>query len=221
MCVTLLLAVAGALALRPGVHVCRSSRGGDVSMKILRHQAGASADSTSAALDRLCGAPSGVFVLSYTEAGALSNSLLERVVADFEASELYGGPALACAQIVRDGGGPQDALCDQRGVTVFPTTEVWQKGALVATVGAFELEATLRGLGLRTAATSTWSNAAKGSDAKGLPSATAVDDIDFTGGGGEGGRPIDMGRRGDRGITQDYFPFGDTDKPGDEMGDAK
>ena len=149
MCVTLLLA--GALALRPGVHVCRSSRGGDVSMKILRHQAGASADSMSAALDRLCGAPSGVFVLSYTEAGALSNSLLERVVADFEASELYGGPALACAQIVRDGGGPQDALCDQRGVTAFPTTEVWQKGSLIATVGAFELEATLRGLGLRTA----------------------------------------------------------------------
>ena len=30
-----------------------------------------------------------------------------------------------------------------------------------------------------------------------------------------------MGRRGDRGITQDYFAFGDTDKPGDEMGDAK
>jgi len=55
----------------------------------------------------------------------------------------------------------------------------------------------------------------------GLPSATAVDEIDFTGGGGEGGRPIDMGKRNNKGTTQDYFPFGETDKPGDAIGDDK
>lgn len=48
-----------------------------------------------------------------------------------------------------------------------------------------------------------------------------MDEIDFTGGVGEGGRPIDTGRRKDRGTTQDFFPFGQTDKPGDEIGDGK
>jgi hypothetical protein len=106
----------------------------------------------------------GVLVLSFTEAGALSNPVLERTIGKYAASQLYGGPALACAQIVRGNGAQQDALCATRGTTEIPTTEIWRAGKLEARVSAFDLESALVRLGLRSAETSTGKNIARDSN---------------------------------------------------------
>lgn len=227
-----MLAILGAIGLMraDALSLPGGTRGGvrktsDIGMKILRYQAGASVGATNTALDSLIASTSsgGVFVLSYTTADSLFNSVFERAISKFEASRVCGGAALACAQLVSGDGAQQDELCKRRGIDAFPTIQIWQRGELAATVSAFDLEPTLVSLGLRSADRSSWKDAAKGANngGAGLPSATAVDDIDFTGGAGEGGRPLDMGKRGDRGTTQDYFPFGQTDKPSDQIGDAK
>lgn len=75
-------------------------------------------------------AAGGVLVLSFTEPDALSNTVLERTIGKHEASQMYGGPALACAQIVRGDGAQQDQLCAVRGISEIPTTEIWRAGKL-------------------------------------------------------------------------------------------
>ena len=210
-------------------------------MKILRWQPGASAAATQAALQGLIESgrtTAAVFVLHFTEGDVMSNSVVERTIERYEASHMYDGPPLACAQIVRLGdGGPQDDVCSALSIASFPTTQVWRRGDLVEETSAYELETLLLSLGLRSAqnranlATREDARAIPADDAKqrgrgsGLPDADAVDEIDFTGGGGYGGRPDQKkqqyGGWKDRGTTADFFPFDPDEKPGDQMGNGR
>lgn len=113
-------------------------------------------------------------------------------------------------------------LCVERGVRSLPTTQVWQGGAMVREVASTELEALLLELGARsvegnadvTAGNERYRDRNQGT---GLPSADAVDSIDFTGGvAGAGGTELDRFKGRDRGTTRSYLPDL-VDKPGDDM----
>ena len=116
-------------------------------------------------------------------------------------------------------------LCAERGVRSLPTTQVWRGGALVREVSSAELEAELLKLGAKCAAGGSF---ATGNEklrdrnvGTGLPSADAVDEIDFTGGvAGAGGTALDRFKGRDRGTTRSYLPDF-VDKPGDDMKDGK
>lgn len=111
-------------------------------------------------------------------------------------------------------------LCAERGIRSLPTTQVWQGGKLLREVSSFNLEAELLALGAKCVA----GNAATGTEqyrdrnvGTGLPSADAVDDIDFTGGvAGAGGTALDRFKGRDRGTTRSYLPDL-VDKPGDDL----
>lgn len=112
-------------------------------------------------------------------------------------------------------------ICSQRGITSFPTTELWRRKTREV-VSSYELEAKLLSYGVASAAKpfkAQGRSANRISDqGSGKPSATAVDDIDFT--GGAGGRSF--GETTDRGTTGRFQNFGDGSnakkgpkKPGD------
>ena len=111
-------------------------------------------------------------------------------------------------------------LCAERGIRSLPTTQVWQGGKLVREVSSSNLEAELLALGARCAAGSAASGTERYRDrnvGSGLPSADAVDDIDFTGGiAGAGGTNLDRFKGRDRGTTRSYLPDL-VDKPGDDL----
>lgn len=115
-------------------------------------------------------------------------------------------------------------LFKERGVEVLPTTQIWRHAQLLKVVSSMSLEQSLVDLGARPS-TGTGARYATGNErlrdldqGTGLPSATAVDDIDFTGGkAGYGGTAFNTNFN-DRGkTTGDYFPDL-RDKPGDETG---
>jgi len=121
--------------LGPAILPAGTRRATTATMKILRYQAGASVEATETAIQGLIGSPGeGVFVLSFTEEGSLSNSVFDRTIGKYEASQMHGGPALACVQIVHGDGAQQDQLCELRGIRTFPHVEVWRLGKIVATV---------------------------------------------------------------------------------------
>lgn len=119
------------------------------------------------------------------------------------------------------------AICAERGVTEFPTIEVWSAGEC-AVVAAADLESKLTSLGVAAAGkavdTTNFGGTAtfETDQGTGKPSATAVDEIDFS-----GGRALGTTKGGKRGVpnsgakgTRDFFPgLGLDEKPGDNMGD--
>jgi hypothetical protein len=143
---------------------------------------------------------------------SLSGTAVARVASEYGASKLYGGAPLVVLQIDNDLPG-MDVVCAQRGIVNFPTIQIWRGGVCEEVSGA-DLEARLLSYGVASRAkrfegisgTATFESDV----GSGLPSATAVDEIDFT--GGAGGRALGTqkdGRRGlprDRGTTRDYFP---------------
>ena len=104
-------------------------------------------------------------------------------------------------------------LCAERGIVALPTTQVWRGGELgeVSAAGA-------RRRWSGSAAPSTaaaWPREMSASDRNvgtGLPSADAVDDIDFTGGGRARAAPPSAKGRDRSARSSDG-----TDKPGDYM----
>ena len=101
-----------------------------------------------------------------------------------------------------------------------PCTQVWVGGALIKEVSSSNLEAELLALGAKCAAGSAATGTERYRDRNvgtGLPSADAVDDIDFTGGiAGAGGTTLDRFKGRDRGTTRSYLPDL-VDKPGDDL----
>ena len=83
-----------------------------------------------------------------------------------------------------------------------------------------DLDQALTSLGARSAANKL-NKPNRDLGANGMPSATAVDDIDFTGGGGQSGRPGFIPQSDDRGRTTGDFLPDLVDKPGDDMDDKK
>ena len=159
-------------------------------------------------VDALLAAPGdGIVVLHFsTSSAVLGNALVERVASNFAASKLYGGVSAAVVTILTD----TPAGCEiaaLRGVTEFPRTQVHQKGQFRTLSRRDNLDAALGAalLALGARSPDNKRNRARGSSAlgTGLPSATAVDDVDFT--GGAGGSPM-LGSGPDRGTTRDYFP---------------
>ena len=116
-------------------------------------------------------------------------------------------------------------LLVERGIGSLPTTQIWKGGEVVAEVGSMTLEAALVELGARPV-TGSGASFATGNErlrdrdkGSGLPSATAVDDMDFSGGRANYGGTAFNTKYNDVGrTTGDYLP-GLTDKPGDRMGD--
>ena len=148
-----------------------------------------------------------------THCGVPRSVVFERTADKYAASQMHGGAPCVYVQMTRGDGGAQDAVCAARGIKAFPTTELWQGGARAAVVSAFELEDALLELGAQCAGGENARKRRRAADkGKGLPNANAVDEIDFTGGAGEGGRPINREWKGKRGITSDYFGMND-DKP--------
>ena len=78
-----------------------------------------------------------------------------------------------------------DVICAQRRISAFPTTQIWRDG-VCEEVAAAELERRLLSYGVASQAKrfdSIGGTATFETDlGTGLPSATAVDEIDFTGG---------------------------------------
>lgn len=111
-------------------------------------------------------------------------------------------------------------LCAERGIRSLPCTQVWVGGALIKEVSSSNLEAELLALGAKCAAGSAATGTERYRDRNvgtGLPSADAVDDIDFTGGiAGAGGTNLDRFKGRDRGTTRSYLPDL-VDKPGDDL----
>jgi len=178
---------------------------------------------------------SGVVVVHFTSSdNFLSNNLVSRCADAFSASMLYGGPACSVIELEMPAVGTtqlEDAKV-RAGITELPTTQVWSQGTLFReSVAAADLEAVLGKLGARSSRSSQGFQPPSSdyNSGSGAPSATAVDDIDFTGGAGNTGRPnLDWGLRAkgksDAGrTTADRFPdwFGGVDKPGDGMRDGE
>ena len=154
---------------------------------------------------------------------SLSGAIVARVAETYSMSNLYGGAPLCVLQIDADVPG-MDLICAQRGIMDFPVLQVWQRG-MCEEVVAGDLEAKLLSLGVasqskkfdgRITGTATFETDL----GTGKPSATAVDEIDFT-----GGRALGTTRGGQRGVpnsgakgTWDFFPGRNLDeKPGDNM----
>lgn len=159
---------------------------------------------------------------SWTGQTTLSGAMVERVANEFSSSQLYGGAPLIVLQIDADEA-PGDVICAQRGVASFPTLQIWSAG-LCEEVVAGDLEQKLLSLGVASRTkkidTSIGTATFESDLGTGKPSATAVDEIDFT-----GGRALGTTRGGQRGIpkqsrtTRDFFPgLGLDEKPGDNMG---
>lgn len=157
---------------------------------------------------------------------SLSHTVVERTAGQYATSTLYGGAPLAVVQV--DADDPvTGAICTARGVSAFPTIQVWSGGDAVE-VAAADLDAKLSSLGCAKSAgsfdTTNFGGTATFESDKGTgkPSATAVDEIDFS-----GGRALGSTRDGKRGIpnsgarsTRDFFPGrGLDEKPGDNMND--
>ncbi|KAL1524664.1 hypothetical protein AB1Y20_019550 [Prymnesium parvum] len=121
-------------------------------------------------------------------------------------------------------GAQAQKLFEARGIDTLPTTQIWRKGKLLKQVGSMALEQALLDLKARPVTGSGFS-ARKGDErlrdrdqGTGLPSATAVDDIDFTGGkAGYGGTAFNTKYSDSGRTTGDYLPDL-RDKPGDGMG---
>ena len=163
---------------------------------------------------------------SWSPQTTLSGTLVERVANEYSSSQLYGGAPLVVLQIDADMS-PGDVICSQRGIVSFPRVEIWAAG-LCEEVVAGDLEQKILALGVasRTKKMDTTIGTAsfESSMGTGLPSADAVDEIDFT-----GGRALGTTKDGKRGIpnsgvrgTNRFFPGADLgEKPGDNMGSQR
>lgn len=172
---------------------------------------------------------SGIVTLYFTSREYfLSTGLVERTAKEYASSMLYGGPSCAVIELSLPESNEAYELamdaCRQVGVTEVPCAMVWSKGELMSKVAPADLEGVLLQLGARSASKKT-NERKRDFGSKGGISGTAVDEIDFTGGAGNKGRPnLDWGLnqkgKSDAGrTTADRFPswFGGTDKPGDGM----
>lgn len=144
----------------------------------------------------------GILVINWSDSAfVLGNSVVSRVAATYAASRLYGGVSCAAVTILMDFEAGE-LMATLRGVATCPRIEIWQRG-LVRKTDSASLEAALLALGVRSAS-NKFNKPGFGSElGSGLPSPTAVDEMDFT--GGAGGKPL-LGSGPDRGTTADYFP---------------
>ena len=117
------------------------------------------------------------------------------------------------------------ALISARGIEALPSTQIWRRGVLEEEVSSAGLEEALVKRGARSVAGAKRGDEklrdrfSEAGDGKGLPSATAVDDIDFTGGqAGYGGTSFRT-RFNDVGKTTGGYLPSRVDKPGDLMGE--
>ena len=172
------------------------------------------------------GSGSSVVVLYFCQSPSfsLSHAVVERAAAAYTTSQLYGGAPLVVLQIDTDANADMASVCEERSISVFPTIQVWN-GGVCAEVVAAELEAKLLALGVAGKGTARPDNVVGTATFEtdlgtGKPSATAVDEIDFT-----GGRALGTTKDGKRGIpnsgarsTRDFFPgLGLDEKVGDDM----
>ena len=119
----------------------------------------------------------------------ISNAIFRKAAQEFEMSQFKNGAT--CAFIIIDAD-EQPEVCRNRGVQIFPSTQLWCQGLQRPLDNVYELEKRMLALGARN-------RKGEGSIAQSGPSATAVDEIDFT-----GGAPLD--KRVDRGTTRRFFP---------------
>ena len=141
-------------------------------------------------------AAQGVVCLSFTSREhGLPNALVERCATQFSSSMLYGGPSCSIIEIMLpDVGSPLFSSAAERleqigaGDAARPVVFLYQKGELLRNCPPSDLQATLVALGVRWAGGKD-NEADRNFGASGQPSATAVDEIDFTGGAGNTGRP--------------------------------
>ena len=129
-------------------------------------------------------AATGIVCLAVTEPQhQLSNMQIERAGATYASSMLYGGPSCSILQVMcSDAASALALLTDrlqQKAPLELPLVATYSKGALKAVVTPTALEETLLALGARSA-TSKSNTASRDFGATGGPSATAVDEIDFT-----------------------------------------
>ena len=192
----LFVALAPAAPFRAvGAAASHRSRAASSRMQVLN------VDTATQVEELLASSGDAIIVLHFSESSQmLGNALVERVATEYSASKLYGGVPVA-AVLVRADTAVGAPIAEARGVSRYPTTQIWQKGSMRKVNAAADLEGALLALGVRSA--SNRFNRASGDMAlgSGLPSGTAVDDIDFT--GGAGGGPI-IGSGPDRGTTRDY-----------------
>lgn len=154
----------------------------------------------------------------------LSNNLVARSAATFASSMLYGGPTCSVIELSIEDGDPDGAdaleMCQEKGLTnPLPCVMLFSSDRPVQQCAPAELDETLTALGARSAANKSNQPSRDFGASTGMPSATAVDDIDFTGGGGQTGRPNFIPKFNDQGrTTGDYLPDL-VDKPGDALND--
>ena len=176
---------------RPSTIPCR--RSGPPALSLLRVDA--SAESIDSMLGQ-AGAAQGVVALHFTSREhGLSNALVERCATQFASSMLYGGPSCSIIELMLpDVGSPLFGSAAERldqvgaGDEARPVVFVYQKGELLRSCPPSELQGTLVALGVRWAGGKD-NQADRDFGTSGQPSATAVDEIDFTGGAGNTGRP--------------------------------
>lgn len=171
-------------------------------------------------------ATSGIIAVHVTEQQHfLSNNLVARSAETFATSMLYGGPTCSVIELMIDDGAEGDdalELCAEKGLTQqLPCVMLFSSTLPVQLCNPAELDEALSKLGARSAANkANQADRDFGSSTGGMPSATAVDDIDFTGGSGQTGRPGFIPNRSDAGRTTGGLTGSDrlVDKPGDDMG---
>lgn len=202
-----------------------SSRGGALrsgapAMSLLK------AEATAASVENFLSqaeAAQGIVCVAVTEpTHFLASNLLASAATSYASSMLYGGPSCSIIECSRAGPDAEvDALLAERlnlsGGIELPLCAVYAKASLAKVVAPAKLEETLLALGARSA-TKKDNLASRdfGAAPGGGPSATAVDEIDFTGGAGNAGRPNFVPKFNDAGrTTRGYFPGSFEENAGD------
>ena len=210
---SVLLLTAAAISFTPfhrfmGSHASRVAS--PVALSLLK------AEGTPDAIDNLFSqaeSAMGVVCLACTQPQHMvSNMVIARTAETYASSMLYGGPScsvIECmlpAEAAVETGMIAERLSKNDGVEL-PLVAVYSKGSLAKVVAPTKLEETLLALGARSATASTNTASRDFGATSGGPSATAVDDIDFTGGAGNKGRPDWVPKFNDAGrTTRGFFP---------------
>lgn len=147
----------------------------------------------------------------------LSNVLIERAASEYGMSMLYGGPTCSVIECMlpADSSAAAVALLSGRlnQEIALPLVATYSQGALSQVVLPATLQETLAALGAKSASTKAAPPGGGEGSSSGKNWATAVDDIDFTGGAGNAGRPGWVPEFKDAGRTTGKYA------PGWNMGD--
>ena len=110
-------------------------------------------DQLSSVLAQAGRSDGGIVVVHFTEAAyQLANAEISALSDRYEDND-----ETLFIQVTRDNDLTQQVICGQRGVSAFPTTQLWQRGQRVREVigesGAFQVERLLKSYGQFTAGT--------------------------------------------------------------------